>query len=61
MWIELRDTVVERYGLEPTPALRELEAAILRQDAALQAPAAPPQPSVPAPAPSGTPSATDGE
>ena len=35
----LRVRLVELYGIEPTPALRELEAAVLRQDAALDAPA----------------------
>jgi hypothetical protein len=37
---ELRVRLVELYGIEPTPALRELEAAVLRQDPALDAPTA---------------------
>jgi hypothetical protein len=36
---ELRARLVDDYGIEPTPALRELEAAVLRQDAALDGPA----------------------
>jgi DNA-binding SARP family transcriptional activator len=36
---ELRTRLVDLYGIEPTPALRELEAAVLRQDASLDAPA----------------------
>ena len=36
---DLRARLVELYGIEPTPALRELEAAVLRQDPALDAPA----------------------
>jgi DNA-binding SARP family transcriptional activator/tetratricopeptide (TPR) repeat protein len=47
---ELRGLFAEELGLEPAPALRELEAAILRQDAALEAPAAPPPAGAPAPA-----------
>jgi DNA-binding SARP family transcriptional activator len=47
---ELRSVLAEELGLEPAPALRELEAAILRQDASLEAPAAPPPASAPAPA-----------
>jgi len=46
---ELRARLVELYGIEPTPALRELEAAVLRQDPALDAPvpsAAPPSPGI---------------
>jgi DNA-binding SARP family transcriptional activator len=38
-----RDALVDGLGIEPSPALRELEAAILRQD--VPAPAASPQPS----------------
>jgi DNA-binding SARP family transcriptional activator len=34
-----RRTLVDELGIEPTPALRELEAGILRQDPALDAPA----------------------
>lgn len=34
----LRDRAVEELGIEPGPALRELQAAILRQDSDLQAP-----------------------
>jgi DNA-binding SARP family transcriptional activator/tetratricopeptide (TPR) repeat protein len=44
---DVRDLFAEELGLEPAPALRELEAAILRQDPALGAPEAP----APAPAP----------
>jgi DNA-binding SARP family transcriptional activator len=40
---ELRNLFAEELGLEPAPALRELEAAILRQDPSLGAPQAPPQ------------------
>jgi DNA-binding SARP family transcriptional activator/tetratricopeptide (TPR) repeat protein len=36
-----RQTLVEELGIEPTPALRELEAAILRQDSELDPPSAP--------------------
>ena len=36
-----RETLNEELGLEPTPALRELEQAILNHDASLRAPAAP--------------------
>ncbi len=38
---ETRRVLAEELGLEPGPALRELERAILRQDAALDAPARP--------------------
>jgi len=52
----LRATLADELGLAPSPALRELETAILRQDAALEAaapavrlrPAATPPPPVPA-------------
>jgi DNA-binding SARP family transcriptional activator len=47
---ELRSVLAEELGLEPAPALRELEAAILRQDPSLGAPVVPPPPSAPAPA-----------
>src|SRR5207247_3040714 len=54
----LRSTLAEELGLAPGPALRELETAILRQDASLDASApaaslpaaAPPAPPVPVPA-----------
>ena len=54
----LRATLADELGLTPSPALRELETAILRQDAALDASApavslraaAPPPPPVPVPA-----------
>jgi DNA-binding SARP family transcriptional activator len=36
-----RATLVEELGIEPAPALRELESAILRQDPALNSPTAP--------------------
>jgi DNA-binding SARP family transcriptional activator len=36
---ELRGRLVDLYGIEPTPALRALEAAVLRQDPAIDAPA----------------------
>src|SRR5688500_20110723 len=36
-----RDLLVDELGIEPGPALQSLEAAILRQDAALEAPAPP--------------------
>jgi DNA-binding SARP family transcriptional activator/tetratricopeptide (TPR) repeat protein len=39
----LRDRLRDELGIEPTPAVRELETALLRQDPAL-APAAPPAP-----------------
>jgi DNA-binding SARP family transcriptional activator len=38
---ETRRVLVEELGIEPSPALRELEQAILRQDIALTPPAAP--------------------
>jgi DNA-binding SARP family transcriptional activator len=38
---ELRDLFADELGLEPAPALRELEAAILRQDPAVGTPPAP--------------------
>jgi DNA-binding SARP family transcriptional activator len=38
---DLRNLFAEEFGLEPAPALRELEAAILRQDPSLGAPEAP--------------------
>jgi predicted ATPase/DNA-binding SARP family transcriptional activator len=37
-----RDAIVDELGLDPSPALRELEQAILRQDAGLVLPAGPP-------------------
>jgi DNA-binding SARP family transcriptional activator/tetratricopeptide (TPR) repeat protein len=46
---DLRDLFAEELGLEPAPALRELEAAILRQDPAVGMPLAP-SASAPAPA-----------
>jgi DNA-binding SARP family transcriptional activator len=36
---ELRRRLIDLYGIEPTPALRALEAAVLRQDPAIDAPA----------------------
>jgi DNA-binding SARP family transcriptional activator/tetratricopeptide (TPR) repeat protein len=45
---DLRDLFAEELGLEPAPALRQLEAAILRQDPAVATPLAP---SASAPAP----------
>jgi DNA-binding SARP family transcriptional activator len=45
---DLRDLFADELGLEPAPALRELESAILRQDPTLRAAASPP---VTAPAP----------
>jgi DNA-binding SARP family transcriptional activator/tetratricopeptide (TPR) repeat protein len=47
---ELRELFAEELGLEPAPALRELETAILRQDPSLGAPQAPPHAGPPAPA-----------
>lgn len=41
---EGRDVLVDELGVEPGPALRELEQAILRQDPALGRPAPPPLP-----------------
>src|SRR5207247_3178767 len=38
---QTRQTLIEELGIEPTPALRELEAAILRQDSSLDPPSAP--------------------
>jgi DNA-binding SARP family transcriptional activator len=37
----LRSRLVELYGIEPTPALRDLEQSVLRQDRALDAPVQP--------------------
>jgi DNA-binding SARP family transcriptional activator/Tfp pilus assembly protein PilF len=37
----LRVTLAEELGIDPSPALRDLEAAVLRQDVALDPPAAP--------------------
>jgi DNA-binding SARP family transcriptional activator/tetratricopeptide (TPR) repeat protein len=48
---DLRELFAEELGLEPAPALRELEAAILRQDPSLGTPQAPSQVTAPAPAP----------
>jgi ABC-type transport system substrate-binding protein/DNA-binding SARP family transcriptional activator len=48
-----RSRLVEQLAIEPAPALRELEQAILRQDAALDLP------SPPSPPPSGKPAAAD--
>src|SRR4051812_32529997 len=48
----LRRTLDADLGIDPGPALRELEAAILRQDPALDVPAAPAEVAVPA-APAG--------
>jgi DNA-binding SARP family transcriptional activator len=39
---QARQTLVEELGLDPSPALRELEQAMLRQDPALEAPLAAP-------------------
>jgi DNA-binding SARP family transcriptional activator/tetratricopeptide (TPR) repeat protein len=47
---ELRELFDEELGLEPAPALRELEAAILRQDPSLTTAPAPPPEAAPAPA-----------
>jgi DNA-binding SARP family transcriptional activator/class 3 adenylate cyclase len=52
---EFRSTLAEELGLEPSPALGELEAAILRQDAALSSGSASVRPPSPGPAPAGTP------
>ena len=41
LYRETRRLLVDELGMEPSPALRELHDAILRQDPALQAPAAP--------------------
>jgi predicted ATPase/DNA-binding SARP family transcriptional activator len=41
---QAREMLVEELGIEPSPALRELERGVLAQDAALEAPAAPPIP-----------------
>jgi DNA-binding SARP family transcriptional activator/tetratricopeptide (TPR) repeat protein len=38
---QTRETLVEELGIEPTPGLRELEAAILRQDRSLDSPSVP--------------------
>jgi DNA-binding SARP family transcriptional activator len=46
---ESRSLFAEELGLEPAPVLRELEAAILRQDPSLGAPQTPPQVTAPAP------------
>jgi predicted ATPase/DNA-binding SARP family transcriptional activator/Tfp pilus assembly protein PilF len=46
---QARRAFVEELGIEPTPALQELERAILRQDPALAAPAPAPKTNVPAP------------
>jgi DNA-binding SARP family transcriptional activator/tetratricopeptide (TPR) repeat protein len=46
---DLRDLFADELGLEPAPALRELESAILRQDSSLEAPAASPPVTAPAP------------
>lgn len=48
---EARRVLVDQLGIDPSPELRELEAAILRQDAALAVPAppAPPPTNLPAP------------
>ena len=46
---DVRDLFAEELGLEPAPALRELEAAILRQDPALGAPEAPSSVAAPVP------------
>jgi DNA-binding SARP family transcriptional activator len=45
---QTRQTLIEELGIEPTPALRELEAAILRQDSSLDPPSAPRPRSAPA-------------
>ena len=46
LYRETRRLLVDELGMEPSPALRELHDAILRQDPALKAPAAPrPRPS----------------
>jgi predicted ATPase/DNA-binding SARP family transcriptional activator len=47
---ELRSLFAEELGLEPAPVLRELEAAILRQDPSLGTAQTPPQVTAPAPA-----------
>jgi DNA-binding SARP family transcriptional activator len=51
---EFRSTLAEELGLEPSPALGELEAAILRQDAALSPGPASARAPAPGPAPAGT-------
>ncbi len=49
---EIREHLVEELGIDPGPPLRELEAAILRQDTALNAPlVAPPAADIAPPAP----------
>jgi DNA-binding SARP family transcriptional activator/tetratricopeptide (TPR) repeat protein len=48
---DLHNLFAEELGLEPAPALRELEAAILRQDPSLRTPQAPSQVTAPAPTP----------
>ncbi len=45
-----RDALVEELGIEPGPALRDLEVAILQQDRALDVPASAAQPASPEPA-----------
>jgi tetratricopeptide (TPR) repeat protein len=47
---ETRRVLAEELGLDPSPALRELERAILRQDPSLVPPVPPPPPSAPPPA-----------
>ena len=48
LYRETRETLLGELGLEPGPALRGLEQAILRQDMSLARPARPPQPAPPA-------------
>jgi len=52
---EFRHTLAEELGLEPSPALGELETAILRQDAALSPGSAPVRAPAPGPAAAGAP------
>ena len=48
---EARETLAEDLGLDPSPALQELERAILRQDPSLAAPEAPTRSTRPLPVP----------
>ncbi len=48
---EARETLAEDLGLDPSPALQELERAILRQDPSLAAPEAPTRSTQPLPVP----------
>jgi DNA-binding SARP family transcriptional activator len=57
----LRQAMLVELGIDPSPALRELEAAILRQDATLTAAAAPPVGAAPAQLPMAVPTFTGRE